>query len=151
MWASPPNADLIVRTRGFFNYLVIGGAIGLVASILLFAIGSTKQLSTLAYAMVVFLVYGGGVATSYLAHSAITFKVRRDAKGAMKHILVCGTSGLAVSVMAALFRMALSETRWDPASTGALSFAAASLIVAAASYRASRVWVFNDPSAGGCS
>lgn len=148
-WPGAPRPDRIVGTRGFVIYLVIGGAIGLAASIVLFAISSTRQLSTLAYALVVFLVYAVGVAISYLAHSAITFDAGRNAAGAMRHILVCGASGIAVSTLAALFRAGLGEANWDPALNGTLAFAAASLIVATGSYWASRSWVFNDPSAHG--
>ena len=148
-WPEPPSLDSAVGTRGFVIYVAIGGAIGFAASIALFAIGLTSQLSTPAYALAVLLIYAVGVAISYLAHSAITFKAGRNPAGAMKHTLVCGTSGLAVSALAALFRTALSEANWNPALNGMVAFVAASLIVSAASYWASRSWVFSDPTTHG--
>lgn len=134
----------------FVRFLMVGGVIGVVSTVAIWAAGQLVPLGTLAYGLVVLCVYLAGAVMAFIGHARFSFGVRAPIARFGNHLGLSATMALVTATVSAWIRSLLPASIWGMAFTAgyrdAAAFVTAALASAVLSFGLSRALVFSVPA-----
>lgn len=133
-------------------YLLVGGVIGVLASVLVWIMQQLFAPGPTGYAIGVAGIYFFCACISFVAHARITFKVAVPMERFVRHLALASVSAVATGALSSALRTLVPASfagiPIDSGMAAVAGFIAASLIIAVVSYLLARSFVFHAPEDG---
>lgn len=135
----------------FVRFVAVGGVIGVISTVAIWAAGQMMPLTSWSYGLVVVCVYLAGAVTAFIGHARISFGVKVPISRFANHLVLSGSMALITAALSAGIRSVLPTMVAGmvvaPGVRDAAAFVMAALASSVLSFGLSRLFVFKVAAA----